>query len=90
MDIKIQDGIITLELTVNDAALLAKACAIAEEHTVMQADVHDKIAFKAWTVAFTAMTIAAVGHYNMLERHKEKASAFAEQLLGVESEVPQD
>lgn len=85
-DIDIEQGCITLQLSCNDVAALAKACAIAEAHTIKAENVADKTVFKAWAVAFKAMTVASMSQYSMFEKHKEKATRFADELLAMQVE----
>jgi len=59
-EIVIKDGIITLELTVSESAILAKACSVANKVTQLPANESDRIMFFSFAAMFKAAAIAAL------------------------------
>ncbi len=79
--VKIEDGLITLRLTGEDAALLALACHTTEAHlnNVQQRDTAN--ALRAWAVAFKAAINAAMLQHCALPEYRKQAEREAAALL---------
>lgn len=82
-DLEIKRGIVTLRIAVDDIAILAKACAIASEHSIRLDNAPDNNAFRAWAIVFKAATIACISQNRMSQSHESDAESFAKKLLSM-------